>query len=104
MTQPTYQEILENARQLPVQSQVELVETLWHTLRNVQTPIVPKANLLPLFGLTDDELTALAEAIVAPEQQKKIRQHLRKVRRINRPVLVQLRRYRIELGLPPPVI
>lgn len=67
-----YNDILEQARQLPVSDQVELAEALLH---NVHAAMLEAAepgngqNLVPLNGLSEEELQALANAVVSPEHQ-----------------------------------
>jgi len=82
MTLQAYQEVLSKARQLPLTAQVELAEALLHTIRATlpQSPSASPEKLLPLWELSDEELMALAEAIVAPERQQQIRSALEKQR------------------------
>lgn len=82
MTLQAYQEVLRKARQLPLTAQVELAEALLHTIRATlpQSPSASPEKLLPLWELSDEELMALAEAIVAPERQQQIRSALEKQR------------------------
>ncbi len=69
----TYPEVLNLATQLPMEAQWELLKELWQ--KTVIYPL-PKPNLLPLIGLNQIELRALAESVVAPERQKKLQQLL----------------------------
>ena len=82
MTLQAYQEVLSKARQLPLTAQVELAEALLHTIRATlpQSPSASPGKLLPLWELNDEELKALAEAIVAPERQQQIHLALQKQR------------------------
>ena len=82
MTLQAYQEVLSKARQLPLTAQVELAEALLHTIRATlpPSPSASPEKLLPLWELNDEELTALAEAIVAPERQQQIQIALQKQR------------------------
>lgn len=70
------------ASQLPLNSQVKLAEALLHTIQ-IQFPSSPDRaeGLLPLLGLSDDELKALADTVVAAERQQQIRTALRKQQR-----------------------
>lgn len=81
MAVQVYQDILTMAQQLPLTAQVELAEALLRTIRTT----LPQASsssdqLLPLWSLSTEELRALADALVAPERQQKIRGGLQKQR------------------------
>jgi hypothetical protein len=75
MTALPYQDLLQMARQLPKHMQLRLAEDLLLTLR---TPSSKKATnaaeqpLAPVAGLTEGELKALAESVVAPDRQQRI--------------------------------
>lgn len=84
MTTTTWLEVLETARQLPPQAQIELAEAL---LRERHAALQPAATLPPkerplevLSGISEAELRVLAEAIVAPGHQRRLRTLLRKNR------------------------
>jgi hypothetical protein len=83
MTDPTLQDLLNRFEQLPIRAQVELIETMWQTFRNRQPQ--SRANLeeelVPLFGLSKEDLRALAGALVASESQQTIWRLLRKQQR-----------------------
>lgn len=81
MTLQVYQDVLTMAQQLPLRAQVELAEALLHTIRtSLPQSHGSQAQLLPLWFLTNEELKALADAIVAPERQQKIQVGLQKQR------------------------
>ena len=71
----TYEDILRRARQLPVNDQVELAEAI---LRNIRSTLWQKAanatepGLVPLADLSEEELRALADAVVSPERQQQL--------------------------------
>ena len=67
-----FQQILIAARQLPKPSQVQLVSALLQEQEAEPQPI-----LEPLTGLTAAELRALADALLAPAQAKRLKQLLR---------------------------
>jgi hypothetical protein len=67
-----FQQILTAARQLPKPSQVQLVSALLQ-----EQGAAPQAALGPLTGLTTAELRALADAVLAPVQAKRLKQLLR---------------------------
>ena len=75
MTATTYDDILQRARQLPVSDQAELAEAL---LRNIRAALpgrattVSESNLVPLTGLSEEELYVLAAAVVSPERQQQL--------------------------------
>ncbi|RIK34942.1 MAG: hypothetical protein DCC55_31830 [Chloroflexi bacterium] len=83
MKSPSYQDILKRIEQLPLQAQVELMETMWQTIRDRQA--ISQSNseeeLVPLFGLSEEDLRVLAAALVAPESQQTIWRLLRKQQR-----------------------
>ncbi len=66
-----FQQVLTAARQLPKRSQLKLASAL---LKNtVPTP----APLEPLIGLSEAELRALAESVLAPRHTRRLKQLLR---------------------------
>lgn len=67
-----FQQILIAARQLPKPSQVQLVSALLQEEESVLHP-----PLEPLTGLSPAELRALADAVLAPTQAKRLKQLLR---------------------------
>lgn len=67
-----FQQVLTAARQLPKPSQVELVSTLLK-----ETSPGNGAPLQPLIGLSEAELRALAESVLAPRHARRMRQLLR---------------------------
>ncbi len=67
-----FQQILIAARQLPKPSQVQLVSALLQEQKSE-----PHPPLEPLGGLTAAELRALADAMLAPAQAKRLKQLLR---------------------------
>ena len=67
-----FQQILIAARQLPKPSQVQLVSALLQEQKSE-----PHPPLEPLAGLTAAELRALADAMLAPAQAKRLKQLLR---------------------------
>ena len=79
MTALSYSDVLKSARQLPVGVQVELVQALLGNIRSaIKTSNEPdkKSGLSPLADMTQQELTALADAVVAPERQGQLRMFL----------------------------
>lgn len=70
MGSASYSEVLELARQLPIDAQIELAEELLRA--------APKQshdsgqNFMPLQDLNDAELVALAQAVVSPERQEQL--------------------------------
>ncbi len=76
MTTLSFQQILKAARQLPRSSQVELASTLLQ-----ETPLAEASaemsSLQPLIGLTEAELHALAESVLAPRHARRLKQLLR---------------------------
>ena len=81
MALQSYQELLSMASQLPLNSQVKLAEALLHKIQ-LQFPMLPDAanGLLPLLELSDAELKALADTVVAAERQQQVKAALRKQR------------------------
>lgn len=84
MTTTTWLEVLETARQLPPQAQIELAEAL---LRERQVALQPAAAVPPkerplemLSGISEVELRVLSEAVVAPGHQRRLHTLLRKNR------------------------
>ena len=75
----TYPQVLQDAQKLPPLMQFQLAETLLHDLRGVLATRLhaeERAELSPLFGLSRAELQTLAEAVVAPEHQARLRELL----------------------------
>lgn len=75
MTTATYDDILGKARRLPVSEQFGLAEALLHGIRSVLVESVeatPRSGLVPLTGLGDRELQALAHAVVSAEKQQQL--------------------------------
>ena len=67
-----FQQILTAARQLPKRSQVELASAILSGVADT-TP----ASLEPLTGLSEAELRALAESVLAPRHARRLKQLLR---------------------------
>jgi len=67
-----FQQILIAARQLSKSSQARLVSALLQ-----EQEAEPELALAPLTGLTVTELRALADAVLAPAQAKRLKQLLR---------------------------
>ena len=67
-----FQQILIAARQLPKPSQAQLVSALLQEQESA-----PHSPLEPLTGLSPAELRALADAVLAPTQTKRLKQLLR---------------------------
>jgi len=83
-----FQQILIAARQLPKPSQAQLVSALLQ-----EQGAVPYPPLEPLTGLTAAELRALADAVLAPTQAKRLKQLLRLQReqkKLPRPLQAEL--------------
>ena len=79
----TYPQVLQEAQQLPPVAQLQLAETLLHHIRGVfaaQFSQPETEPLSPLFGLSREELRALADSVVAPERQQRLRTLLEKNR------------------------
>ena len=75
MTTLPYQDLLQLVRQLPQHIQLRLAEDLLQTLRSASAKKAPNATeqpLAPVVGLTEGELKALAESVVAPDRQEQI--------------------------------
>ena len=75
MTVASYRQVLKLAQQLPFNSQIELAETLLGNVRMTLNPLKEDkavVSLSPLLGMSESELEALAEAVVAPERQQEI--------------------------------
>lgn len=83
MATMTYPEVLHVVQQLPPEVQLELAETLLHNLRTMlsgQEMSSEEDKLTPLIGLNQDELQALADAVVAPDRQQQLQALLDKNR------------------------
>lgn len=75
MTTLPYQDLLQLVRQLPQHMQLRFAEDLLQTLRtsSVKKAVsVPEPSLTPVVGLSEGELKALAESVVAPDRQQRI--------------------------------
>ena len=82
MTTISYREVLNAAHRLPPDAQAELATTLLRSLRG-RSKAKRQANtasLEPLRGMSTAELTALAEAVVAPGQQQTLQELLERNR------------------------
>lgn len=84
MTVMSYSEVLGTVRQWPLEDQVGMVEELLRgfrfALKGKQAE--PKVeDLIPLPGLNAQELRALAEAVVAPDRQQRLKASLERNRR-----------------------
>jgi hypothetical protein len=66
-----FQQVLTAAQQLPKRSQLKLVSAL---LKNAALPPTP---LEPLSGLSEAELRALVDSVLAPRRAKRLKQLLR---------------------------
>ena len=66
-----FQQVLEAARQLPTPSRIKLVSALLEE----SAPHAPQ--LQPLTGLSDAELRALAESVLASRHTRRLKQLLR---------------------------
>jgi hypothetical protein len=83
MTLMSYTEVLNAARQLPLEDQVEMAGEL---LRNQRFALRSKPTgrgeeLIPLSNMSLQELQVLAEAVVAPDRQQQLKALLDKNRR-----------------------
>lgn len=75
MTVASYPHVLKLAQQLPFNSQLELAEALLGNVRMTLNPlkeVEAASSLSPLLGMSESELEALADAVVAPERQQQI--------------------------------
>ena len=75
MTTLPYQDLLQLVHQLPQHMQLRLAENLLQTLRTSslkKSVNVTDLPLTPVVGLTEGELKALAESVVAPDRQQRI--------------------------------
>ena len=75
MTTVTYEHIWHDAQRLSLTAQIRLAEALLHNVRAVLADAAD-TPLSPLTGLSEAELHALADAIVAPQHQAQLRQRL----------------------------
>jgi hypothetical protein len=82
MTTVSYREVLKAAHRLPPDAQAELATTLLRNLRGRSKAKrqADTATLEPLHGMSTTELTALAEAVVAPGQQLTLQELLERNR------------------------
>lgn len=79
----TYPKVLQLAKELPPEAQLELAEALLYNLRAnlpLQEMIAGDEELVPIIGLTHTELQALADAVVAADRQQQIKMLLAKNR------------------------
>jgi hypothetical protein len=72
--------VLEIARRLPPDARLELAEKLLRGIRTTRPKRMAKSRrgLETLAALSDAELASLADAVVAPSRQRKLRALLRK--------------------------
>lgn len=83
MTVMPYSKVLEAARELPLNDQVELAEAVLRNLRSALRgkPAEPvEEELAPLTDMSAEELRVLAEAVVAPSHQQQLQVLLEKNR------------------------
>jgi hypothetical protein len=83
MTLMSYTEVLNAAQQLPLEDQVEMAEVLLRNSRfaSQSRPTESGGELVPLSNMNLHELRALAEAVVAPDRQQRLKALLDKNRR-----------------------
>ena len=102
MTVMSYSEVLGAVRQWPLEDQVGIAEELLRGLRAALKGKLAERkteDLVPLSGLNAQELRALAEAVVAPDRQRRLKSTLERNRRGD---LSPLRGYLVALWLHPP--
>lgn len=75
-----YKDVLESARQLSPDEQVELAKTLLRDVPGQSQDSVPMNAPMPLEGLSLHELRVLADAIMVPEHQAQLQELLKKNR------------------------
>ena len=83
MSATSFSEVLEAARQLSLEAQVELAETLLHNIRQTlrgETADVAQEGLTPLTQISREELHVLADAVLAPGHQQQLHELLEKSR------------------------
>lgn len=80
MAQASLNDILKIAQQLSPEDRMELADALIHGSEPTSSDELANNNLLPLVGLTVDELQILAHSVVASEQQGKLKALLEKNR------------------------
>ncbi|MCB0213761.1 MAG: hypothetical protein KDJ52_30750 [Anaerolineae bacterium] len=81
MSIKSYMDILKIAQQLPPEDQIELAEELIrhsHPSLQVQTHGSTEKKLIPLAGMSEQELRALARSVVDPIYQEQIKTLLQK--------------------------
>ncbi len=83
MSPMTMSKVLSTAQQLPVESQLLLVEELLMRLQKETASDIRKVNgetetLDVLYGLTDEELHTLEDAMMPADKQQRLTQLLRK--------------------------
>ena len=83
MTLMSYTEVLNAAQRLPLEDQVEMAEVLLRNSRfaSQSRPTESGGELVPLSNMNLHELRALAEAVVAPNRQQRLKALLDKNRR-----------------------
>ncbi|HMQ55561.1 MAG TPA: hypothetical protein PKE64_08400 [Anaerolineae bacterium] len=82
MSTATLTDVLKVAKQLSLRDQIQLAETLMrsHSTSAEEPGGGSEEQLLPLAGLNEQELKALAHAVVAADQQNEIQELLAKNR------------------------
>ena len=84
MSVMSYSEVLGTVRQWPLEDQVGMAEELLRGFRSAlkgQRAEQKVEDLIPLSGLNAQELRALAEAVVAPDRQQRLKATLERNRR-----------------------
>ncbi len=84
MTIMSYSEVLGTVRQWPLEEQMGIVEELVRGLRSAlkgKQAEQATGDLIPLPGLSAQELRVLAEAVVAPDRQRTLKVLLERNRR-----------------------
>jgi hypothetical protein len=84
MTIMSYSEVLGAVRRWPLEEQMSMAEEILHSLRSAlkgKQAEQKVGDLIPLFGLNAQELRVLAEAVVAPDRQHRLKVLLERNRR-----------------------
>ena len=84
MSVMSFSEVLGTVRQWPLEDQVGMAEELLRGFRSAlkgQRAEQKVEDLIPLSGLNAQELRALAEAVVAPDRQQRLKATLERNRR-----------------------